>query len=105
MHIRENEATDSIDWEYFYAKYQEDWYVVAWNLIHDTAANIPCSTCREEAVALFKALHDLVTTKVHPERELFDQKNFLEIADLYTGAAKHLRAEGTEVHPEHEIEA
>jgi hypothetical protein len=102
MHIRENEATDSIDWEYFYAG-EKPWQPKAWGLLHDTVQNIPCSTCRDEAISLMKAMHDLVTYYVHPGRKLFDEANFLEIAERYSAAAKHLKAEGTIPHMEHEI--
>jgi hypothetical protein len=36
------------------------WGPRAWALIHSVAEELPCPTCRDEGIEMFRAMHDLV---------------------------------------------
>lgn len=93
MHIRENEATDSIDWEYFYSGDKSEfpkWAHLLWSLLHDAMDNIPCGTCQPDGIDLMRAFHDLKNFELN--KPIKYESNFLHAAKRYADAADHIRA-------------
>ena len=93
-HIREIEATDSMDWKFFYEGARGDypnWSHLLWSLLHDAMNEIPCNTCRDEGIDLMRAFHDLINFETG--KPLKYESNFFHMAKRYGDAAEHVKAQ------------
>ena len=89
-HIKEKAGTEGMDWDSFYGMDAQDnqkWGPKAWQLAHDWADNIPCSTCKETAQIMISGIHDMVN--VHKGKGILNQDRWENFLGMVDDARKH----------------